>query len=583
MELNDDQKKIFGELDDFLKSKNKFYLLTGLAGTGKTFLITYFLSQPDLLKKKIAITGCTNKAVGVLESSFRRFIPDKEKDDLETSSKSEIAFLTIHKLLQIKRKINLDGEEIFESTIDENNIKIKSKSIFYYDVIIIDEVSMLNKDLTLQLLRLKDKLKGKIIFLGDKAQLPPVQESESYIFELATSSIPHGNLTKIMRSGDQIVKFVNSIRILIENPLHKVPFAKLATALENATETKINLYRDEEKWINMYLNNAKKGHTDQIMLCYTNKRVDYLNKRIRKSLYGTSENDYVSGEKIIFNTSYRLPSNQNKYDSSEMATIKSASEDDVRIRPFYLFDLLNIRFPVIALNKAYPMIQKSKKVPALLNEAVEIEESGVEISPNICLVCYDSSNLVNHECHHHYCDKCYDIWIRKHKTCPMCKVKSDKGKLVFINDPKLTTMIETLRNETSNVKYKIWLLMLDNKDLLNVIHPTQLKSYENDVESIKEHLREIKEYLYKKYHKKDAFWDLIMQQLWDFYYFYFVDQFAQINYGNAITTHRSQGSTYPRVYVDLIDIVKCNTVKKEAYQCLYTAVTRASHYLDLYF
>lgn len=581
MELNDDQKKIYNELDDFLKSKNKFYLLTGLAGTGKTFLISYFLSQPNLLNKKIAVTGCTNKAVGVLESCFRRFIPDNVE---ELSSKTEITFLTIHKLLQIKRKINLDGQEIFESTIDENNIKVKAKSVFYYDIIIIDEVSMLNKDLTLQLLRLKDKLKGKIIFLGDKAQLPPVQESESYIFELATSSIPHGNLTKIMRSGDQIVKFVNSIRILIENPLHKVPFVKLATALEAATETKINLHRDEEKWINTYLTNAKKGHTDQIMLCYTNKRVDYLNRRIRKSLYGTSENDYVTGEKIIFNNSYRLPSNQNKYDSSEMAIVRNASEDDVKIRSFYLYDILNIRFPVAALNKAYPLIQKIKKVPQLLNEAAEIEESNIEIAANICLVCYDSTSPIKtNSCNHHYCDKCYDVWIKNNKTCPRCKVTLDKGKIIFINDPQLTKMLDKLRNQTANVKYKIWLLMLDNKDLLNVIHPTQSKSHQDDIESIKEQLKDIKEYLYKKYHKKDAFWDLIMQQLWDFYYFYFIDQFAQINYGNAITTHRSQGSTYPRVYVDLIDIVKCNTVKKEAYQCLYTAVTRASHYLDLYF
>jgi hypothetical protein len=313
--------------------------------------------------------------------------------------------------------------------------------------------------------------------------------------------------------------------------------------------------------------------------------VDFLNKIIRKALYGSSENDYVNGEKIIFNTSYRLPSNQNKYDSSQMATVKSVSEDDIRIRSFYLYDILNIRFPVIALNQAYPVIQKSKKVPALLNEAPEIEESGVEVLSNICLVCYDSTSptKVNTICKHHYCDKCYDIWIRHHKTCPRCKVKLEKGKIIFNDDPSLTTMIHNLRTETASVSYKIWLLMLDNKDLLNVIHPTQLKRYQNDVESIKEHLRDIKEYLFKKYHKKDAFWDLIMQQLWEFYYFYFIDQFAQINYGNAITTHRSQGSTYPRVYVDLIDIVKCNTVKKEAYQCLYTAVTRASHYLDLYF
>ena len=84
--------------------------------------------------------------------------------------------MTIHKLLQIKRNIDSTGQENFISLIDENNIKPSENSIFYYDLIIVDEVSMLNKDLTLKLLLLQKKIKGKIIFLGDKAQLPPVNE-----------------------------------------------------------------------------------------------------------------------------------------------------------------------------------------------------------------------------------------------------------------------------------------------------------------------------------------------------------------------------------------------------------------------
>jgi ATP-dependent exoDNAse (exonuclease V) alpha subunit len=74
-----------------------------------------------------------------------------------------------------------------------------------------------------------------------------------------------------------------------------------------------------------------------------------------------------------------------------------------------------------------------------------------------------------------------------------------------------------------------------------------------------------------------------MLQLWEFYYYFYIDQFAQINYGNVITTHRSQGSTYKRVYVDLIDIIKSNDNKKEGFQCLYTAVTRASENLEILF
>ena len=166
MELNSDQIKIVNELNNFIfdiKNKNKFYLLTGLAGTGKTSLITYFLSLPILNNMKIAVTGCTNKAVGVLESLYLKnhIIKENPKEnkkndlkEIEVKKDEKLNFLTIHKLLQIKRKIDANGHEVFESIIDENNIKIKSKSVFYYDLIIIDEVSMLNRDMTLQLLKL---------------------------------------------------------------------------------------------------------------------------------------------------------------------------------------------------------------------------------------------------------------------------------------------------------------------------------------------------------------------------------------------------------------------------------------------
>jgi ATP-dependent exoDNAse (exonuclease V) alpha subunit len=76
-------------------------------------------------------------------------------------------------------------------------------------------------------------------------------------------------------------------------------------------------------------------------------------------------------------------------------------------------------------------------------------------------------------------------------------------------------------------------------------------------------------------------WEKILGQLWEFYYYFLIDQFAQISYGYAITTHRSQGSTYKNVFVDLNDIIKNNIYKKEGFQCLYTAVTRASENLDI--
>ena len=75
----------------------------------------------------------------------------------------------------------------------------------------------------------------------------------------------------------------------------------------------------------------------------------------------------------------------------------------------------------------------------------------------------------------------------------------------------------------------------------------------------------------------------VLTRLWDFYYFQFIDQFADIIYGYAITTHKSQGSTYQNVYIDMSDIIHNNPNHKNSHQCLYTAVTRASEKIKIFY
>jgi exodeoxyribonuclease-5 len=48
---------------------------------------------------------------------------------------------------------------------------------------------------------------------------------------------------------------------------------------------------------------------------------------------------------------------------------------------------------------------------------------------------------------------------------------------------------------------------------------------------------------------------------------------AQLNYGYCITVHKSQGSTFSNVYIDIADIF-VNKSKDEVLKCLYTAITR---------
>lgn len=64
-------------------------------------------------------------------------------------------------------------------------------------------------------------------------------------------------------------------------------------------------------------------------------------------------------------------------------------------------------------------------------------------------------------------------------------------------------------------------------------------------------------------------------------YFEFFEQFADLTYNHAITVHKSQGSTYQKVIVNVKNI-NFNKNQKEKQRLLYTAVTRASELLILY-
>ena len=138
-------------------------LLHGKAGTGKTTLITEIMKHNNIFKKKIVLSATTNKAVSVIQKMFE-------------AAPKNVHFSTIHKLMQIKRKINMDGSESYVINIDESPNQ-KKKSIYFYDIIVIDEASMISKDLVSEIISVSSKIKGQIIFVGDTLQLPPINDN----------------------------------------------------------------------------------------------------------------------------------------------------------------------------------------------------------------------------------------------------------------------------------------------------------------------------------------------------------------------------------------------------------------------
>ena len=161
MQFNNDQIQASLEINRFIGSQNKYYLLEGAAGTGKTTLIAHILAN-SFAQKKIIFSAPTHKALSVLRSKL----------ELNKTLKSQ--FMTVHKLLGLRRKID-DKGTIYFNDVDEDFINNEEFSnISKCNIIIIDEASMISSSIYQTIItKFANNRSVKIIFVGDRNQLHP--------------------------------------------------------------------------------------------------------------------------------------------------------------------------------------------------------------------------------------------------------------------------------------------------------------------------------------------------------------------------------------------------------------------------
>lgn len=278
--LNDLQREIFDKITKIGLGKFSQTLLTGYSGTGKSFLVTKIIEEIISSNKltKIAITAPTNKAVRVLKnlSSICETHP-------------QVEFNTLHSLLGLKRVITFDGKEEFKADYGDGDVS-------RYDIIIVDEVSMLDNTLYQQLLDVAKYGKKMLLFIGDRGQIPPVNGGESLLFSIELEN--NFNLEDIIRqaSGNPIIDIAKKVR-RNEKFEHKTVVDKDGNGvifLKINTETKLLKKYFDSKNFNVNPNFVK-------VLAYTNNAVDYYNNKVRGLIYGENCSRLNINEKMVCN------------------------------------------------------------------------------------------------------------------------------------------------------------------------------------------------------------------------------------------------------------------------------------------
>ena len=375
---NNEQLEAINSCINFINKgdSNEYFLIEGKAGTGKTTVIKEVIKK--FRNKKIIAGALSHKAKYVIKESV-------EKDGIDWVNYSSIAGML---------DLQLDLETgIFKKMY--NNKKPKHKQLYGlsesnkftkedldgYDIIIIDEASMVNEE-TIDLLFKEKKKSAKVIFLGDIGQLPPIRtRSNPYYMEweeidLAKNSPVFETTNKVklltrVRQGEEspILPFAD---FFWENSLSKNPVKNPANIKYRKTEINKKgalIFLNETKEIfknllNVYDIAIKNNKPNLIkFVTYKNETRSLINKYIHSYFFGNKNNTFEKGELIIFNDNFGDIENSSEFQIIERYPEFIDKKDNLKL---YCIDIKidNLLHQLVLLhpdsNKDYENYVKSK-------------------------------------------------------------------------------------------------------------------------------------------------------------------------------------------------------------------------------
>lgn len=301
MELTKQQNEVFKKIKAFMESDASVFILRGYAGTGKTTMVKvvadYITQSRDMY-----LMAPTGRAARVLSQKTKRMAT------------------TIHKAIYegtcLVSKVTKDiAETEFKLFFPISESKQDGKN-----VVIVDEASMLcsrkikhelykfgSDNLMEDLLTfIRPGFGGKVIFVGDPAQLPPVGESVSNAlraeyFQKQGLKVMEAELTEVLRQKSDSIILKNAMMIrdlLKKDKRNSLVFEEKKDDVETISA---NCFLEK------YLDYRKKSDkNDSVVICFSNKSASRYNRAIRTDLYGKDvpvrENDVL----MIIQNNYNL-------------------------------------------------------------------------------------------------------------------------------------------------------------------------------------------------------------------------------------------------------------------------------------
>ena len=277
IDLSDEQLEAIN-----MSLENSISIITGGPGSGKSTLILGLVKGLRIMKKKTVLCAPTGRAA-------KRLSEYKELNSLEPS--------TIHMHLALA----------------------KNKQKNNYDAIIIDESSMIDINLFLELLK-SIPSGSSITFVGDADQLPPIGPGQPFKDVIESSVLNISKLTGNYRQDDlsDIIKGSRSIitgkHPVLKQDLNESDFIFLECEKNNQTNLVLDMYFEK---IPTFFDKKNYKNTIQILSPMHKGEVGikFLNQNIQSILTGKNEQAFEKKDKSLqLNIGDKVIQTSNNYD-----------------------------------------------------------------------------------------------------------------------------------------------------------------------------------------------------------------------------------------------------------------------------
>jgi hypothetical protein len=526
--LTNGQQELLKNLNEFLEDKTSCFLLKGYAGTGKTFMmkgLTDFLKSTN---RPFILAAPTGRAAKVISQ--------------RTKSKAYTIHKTIYSNKDLKefKKEDIDGTETFKFYYDLKNNEDQTNTVY-----IIDEASMLSDVYSegeffrfgsgflledfLKYINFDNNKHGKkVIFIGDSAQLPPVNMNfspalnEQYLYEKYQIPVSGYELTEVIRQQKDSGILHNATKIR----------ASLKSNIFNQIDIETNFADIEpvqhQDLLKTYLQACGNQIDDEtIIIAYSNSSVKEYNDFVRSHFF-PNQNTITEGDKIILvNNNYNY---QIELLNGDFGLVKAVNKKN------------EIRITVLTKTDKKGMVHK---VPIeIWYRDITIEFKDIDNIPHI-INCKIIENLLYSEGRDVTSNQqkamYLDFWVRNPKLNQIKQLLDAKA----INYDKLNKLVIELSPNDLNA------------DTLEKIKKFQKEYFKNPENK---EIREISINILKEALQTDPYFNAL-----------------RIKFGYAITCHKSQGGEWKRAFVN------CKTAmgyfNASYFRWLYTALTRAKESL----